>query len=117
METMILAIFTCILLLSRDKNLLLENLALRLQLAILKQKNKRHMGINEGKTAPHNQPRGAHPYFNPSLILPTNPSLCESPLTMNISTKTGTPCILPTWPKAWNLQGCIMRARPITWTT
>jgi hypothetical protein len=41
METMILAIFTCILLLSRDKNLLLENLALRQQLAILKQKNKR----------------------------------------------------------------------------
>jgi hypothetical protein len=41
METMILTIFACILLLSRDKNLLLENLALRQQLAIMKQKNKR----------------------------------------------------------------------------
>lgn len=41
METIIFAIFACILWLSRDKNLHLENLALRQQLAIMKQKNKR----------------------------------------------------------------------------
>jgi hypothetical protein len=41
METIIFTIFACILLLSRDKNLLLENLALKQQLAIMKQKNKR----------------------------------------------------------------------------
>jgi putative transposase len=41
METMILTIMVCIWLLSRDKNLHLENLALRQQLAIMKQKNKR----------------------------------------------------------------------------
>jgi len=40
METILFAIFACILLLSRDRNLLIENLALRQQLAILKQKNK-----------------------------------------------------------------------------
>jgi hypothetical protein len=40
METLILTIFACIWLLSRDKNLHLENLALRQQLAILKHKNK-----------------------------------------------------------------------------
>ena len=41
METMILTTLGLILWLSRDKNLHLENLALRQQLAILKQKNKR----------------------------------------------------------------------------
>jgi hypothetical protein len=41
METIILTIFACILLLSRDRNLLIENLALRQQLAIMKQKTKR----------------------------------------------------------------------------
>jgi hypothetical protein len=41
METLILTIFACILWLSRDRNLHLENLALRQQLAILKHKNKR----------------------------------------------------------------------------
>ncbi len=41
METIILTILVCVLLLSRDRNLLLENLALRQQLAIMKQKNKR----------------------------------------------------------------------------
>jgi hypothetical protein len=41
METIILTIFACILLLSRNKNLHLENLALRQQLAIMKQKAKR----------------------------------------------------------------------------
>jgi hypothetical protein len=41
METILFAIFACILWLSRDRNLLIENLALRQQLAILKQKNKR----------------------------------------------------------------------------
>jgi hypothetical protein len=41
METIIFTIIACILLLSRDKNLLLDNLALRQQLAIMKQKNKR----------------------------------------------------------------------------
>jgi hypothetical protein len=40
METIIFTIIACILLLSRDKNLLLENLALRQQLAIMKQKTK-----------------------------------------------------------------------------
>jgi putative transposase len=41
METILFAIFACILLLSRDRNLHLENLALRQQLAIMKQKSKR----------------------------------------------------------------------------
>ena len=41
METILFAIFACILWLSRDRNLLIENLALRQQLAIMKQKNKR----------------------------------------------------------------------------
>ncbi|MCA1794064.1 MAG: hypothetical protein LC660_09390, partial [Desulfobacteraceae bacterium] len=41
METMIFTMLVCILLLSRDRNLHLENLALRQQLAIMKQKNKR----------------------------------------------------------------------------
>jgi len=41
METIILAIFACIFFLILDKNLFLENLALRQQLAIMKQKNKR----------------------------------------------------------------------------
>jgi putative transposase len=41
METLILTIMVCIWLLSRDKNLHLENLALRQQLAIMKHKNKR----------------------------------------------------------------------------
>jgi len=41
METKILILFACVLLLLRGKNLLLENLALRQQLAIMKQKNKR----------------------------------------------------------------------------
>jgi hypothetical protein len=41
METILFAIFACILLLSRDRNLHIENLALRQQLAILKHKNKR----------------------------------------------------------------------------
>jgi len=40
METILFANFACILLLSRDRNLHLENLALRQQLAILKHKNK-----------------------------------------------------------------------------
>ena len=41
METKILILLACVLLLLRDRNLLLENLALRQQLAIMKQKNKR----------------------------------------------------------------------------
>ena len=41
METILFAFFACILLLSRDRNLLIENLALRQQIAIMKQKNKR----------------------------------------------------------------------------
>lgn len=41
METIILSVFICVLLISRDKNLLLENLALRQQLAIMKQHVKR----------------------------------------------------------------------------
>jgi hypothetical protein len=41
METILFVIFACILLLSRDRNLHLENLALRQQLAIMKKKNKR----------------------------------------------------------------------------
>jgi putative transposase len=41
METILFVIFACILWLSRDKNLHLENLALRQQLAIMKHKNKR----------------------------------------------------------------------------
>ena len=41
METIILIIFAGVLLFLRDKNLLLENLALRQQLAIMKEKAKR----------------------------------------------------------------------------
>ena len=41
METILFIIFACIWLLSRDRNLLIENLAMRQQLAIMKQKNKR----------------------------------------------------------------------------
>jgi hypothetical protein len=41
METIILSVFICVLLISRDKNLLIENLALRQQLAIMKQQVKR----------------------------------------------------------------------------
>ena len=41
METIILSVFVCVLLISRDKNLLIENLALRQQLAIMKQHVKR----------------------------------------------------------------------------
>lgn len=41
MKTTILAVFVCVLLILRDKNLLLENLALRQQLSIMKQHVKR----------------------------------------------------------------------------
>jgi hypothetical protein len=41
METIILSVFVCVVLISRDKNLLIENLALRQQLAIIKQHVKR----------------------------------------------------------------------------
>jgi len=41
METIILSVFVCVVLISRDKNLLLESLALRQQLAIMKQHFKR----------------------------------------------------------------------------
>jgi SAM-dependent methyltransferase len=49
-------------------------------------------------------------------LLETNPLFSKANPLVHTSTKTGTPCILPTWPKAWNRPRCSMPALPITWT-